>query len=163
MKAQEAIKAASVVPDFLWKAYIEDLTDEEMLVRPVEGANHIKWQLGHVIASERGLVETVCPGKMPPLPEGFAERYAKETASSDDPAAFDSKADLIRLAEEQNAAAAQVLENLSDAELEQPMPEKYQMFGPTVAHLFTMLPAHWTMHAGQWAIVRRKLGKPPLF
>ncbi len=163
MNAKEAIKAASVVPDFLWKAYIEDLTDEEMLVRPVEGANHIKWQLGHVIASERGLVETVCPGKMPALPEGFAERYAKETASSDDPAAFDSKADLIRLAEEQNAAAAQVLESLSDADLEQPMPEKYQMFGPTVAHLFTMLPAHWTMHAGQWAVIRRKLGKPPLF
>ena len=163
MNAHEAIKAASVVPDYLWKAYIEDLTDAEMLVRPVDGANHIKWQLGHLINSERGLVEMVCPGKMPPLPEGFTERYAKETAASDDPAAFDSKADLIRLAEEQNAAAAAVLDSLSDEDLEKPMPEQYQMFGPTVAHLFTMLPVHWTMHAGQWAVIRRKLGKPPLF
>ncbi len=163
MNAREAIKAASVVPDFVWKAYLEDLTDEDMLVRPVDGANHIKWQLGHIIASERGLVETVCPGAMPALPEGFAERYAKETAASDDPAAFDSKADLIRLAEEQNAAAAAALENLSEEDLDKPMPEKYQMFGPTVAHLFVMLPAHWTMHAGQWAVTRRKLGKPPLF
>jgi len=24
-------------------------------------------------------------------------------------------------------------------------------------------PQHWLMHAGQWAVVRRKLGKPPLF
>lgn len=163
MNATEAIKAASVVPGFLWKAYIEDLTDEEMLVRPVEGANHIKWQMGHVITSQKGLVDAVCPGKMPELPEGFAEKYSKETAGSDDPASFDSKADLIRLAEESNAAAMKILEGLSDEDLEKPMPEHFQRFGPTVAHLFTMLPAHWTMHAGQWAVIRRKLGKPPLF
>jgi uncharacterized damage-inducible protein DinB len=163
MNAHEAIKAASVVPDFLWKSYIEDLTDDEMLVRPVEGANHIKWQMGHVIASQVGLVDTVCPGKIPPLPDGFKEKYTKETASSDDPKAFDSKADLIRLADEQNAAAMAVLDSLSDADLDKPMPEKYQMFGSTVAHLFTMLPAHWTMHSGQWAVIRRKLGKPPMF
>jgi uncharacterized damage-inducible protein DinB len=163
MNAHDAIKAASVVPGFLWKTYIEDLTDEELLVRPVEGANHIKWQLGHVIASQVGLVESVCPGKLPALPEGFAAKYTKDTAQSDDPRAFDSKADLIRIAEEQNAAAMKALDSLSDADLEKPIPEKYQMCGPTVAHLFTMLPAHWTMHAGQWAVTRRKLGKPPLF
>jgi hypothetical protein len=134
-----------------------------MLVRPVEGANHIKWQLGHVIASQAGLVETVCPGKVPALPEGFAAKYTKDTAASDDPNTFDTKADLLRVADEQNAAAMAVLDSLSDADLEKPIPEKYQMFGPTVAHLFTMLPCHWTMHAGQWAVVRRKLGKPPLF
>lgn len=162
MQATEAIKAASVVPGFLWKAYIDDLTDEEMLVRPVEGANHIKWQMGHVISSQKALVEAVCPGQMPGLPEGFADRYSKETAGSDDPAAFDSKDDLIRLAEESNAAVMKALESLSDEELDQPIPERFQQFGPKVAHLFTMLPAHWTMHAGQWAIIRRKLGKPPL-
>jgi hypothetical protein len=26
-----------------------------------------------------------------------------------------------------------------------------------------LVPSHCLMHAGQWAIVRRKLGKPPLF
>ena len=34
--------------------------------------------------------EGVAPGSMPPLPGGFADRYTKETAASDDPAAFDS-------------------------------------------------------------------------
>ncbi len=163
MNAHAAIKAASVVPDFLWKAYIEDLSDDDLLVRPVEGTNHIKWQLGHLIASQVGLVESVCPGKMPALPEGFAAKYDKATAQSDDPEAFDSKAELIRLAEEQLAATTAALDSLSDEDLEKPIPERYQMFGPTVAHLFAGLPAHWTMHTGQWAIIRRKLGKPPLF
>lgn len=163
MKAQEAIKAAGVVPGFLWKTYIEDLTDEDMMVRPVEGANHIKWQIGHILASQVSLVEAVCPGKMPPLPEGFADKYTKETASSDDPTAFDSKEELIRIADEQDAAINAIVDGLSDEELEKPMPEKFQRFGPTVAHLFAFLPSHWTMHAGQWAIIRRTLGKPPLF
>ena len=163
MNATEAIKAASVMPTVVWKAYVADLTDEEMMVRPAEGANHIKWQLGHLIASEHGLVNAVCPRSMPELPEGFAEKYTKETAASDDPAAFDSKDDLIRLADASIAAATAALEGLSDDDLEQPIPERFQMFGPTVAHLFTMLPCHWIMHAGQWAVIRRKLGKPPLF
>lgn len=163
MNAHEAIKAAWVVPGFVWKAYIEDLTDQEMLVRPVPGANHINWQIGHVILSQSMLVESVCPGKMPRLPEGFAERYSKDTAGLDDLKAFDSKAELIRIAEEQNAGAMAALDSLSDADLEKPSPEKFQRFGPKVAHIFTMLPAHWTMHAGQWAVIRRKLGKPPLF
>ncbi|MCA9068152.1 MAG: DinB family protein [Planctomycetaceae bacterium] len=163
MKVQDAIKAAGVVPGFLWKAYIEDLTDDDMMVRPVEGANHIKWQIGHILVSQVGLVEAVCPGKMPALPEDFADAYTKETASSDDPSAFDSKEDLIRIADEQAAAINAIVDGLSDEELEKPMPEKFQRFGPDVAHLFAFLPSHWTMHAGQWAIIRRKLGKPPLF
>lgn len=163
MKAQEAIKAASVVPSFLWKAYIDDLNDDEMMVRPVEGANHIKWQIGHLLVAQVGLVESVCPGQMPALPDGFADRYTKETAASDDPAAFDSKEELIRIADEQSAAIAGIVDGLSDEDLEKPMPEKFQRFGPNVAHLFAFLPSHWTMHAGQWAIIRRKIGKPPLF
>ena len=66
-------------------------------------------------------------------------------------------------ADEQAAAINAIVDGLSDEELEKPMPEKFQRFGPDVAHLFAFLPSHWTMHAGQWAIIRRKLGKPPLF
>ena len=163
MNAHEAIKAAYVVPSMVWKMYVDDLTDEEMLVRPVPGANHIKWQIGHLIVSQAGLVESVCPGQMAPLPAGFAERYTKDAAGSDDPAAFDSKADLLRIADEQHASVMAVLDSVSETDLEKPSPEQFRRFGPTVAHIFTMIPAHWTVHAGQWAVIRRKLGRPPLF
>jgi hypothetical protein len=29
--------------------------------------------------------------------------------------------------------------------------------------VFSMQGSHWMMHAGQWAVLRRKLGRPPLF
>ena len=79
------------------KAYLEDLSDEELLLRPVEGANHIAWQLGHLISSEHNMVEMVCPGSMPPLPDGFADAYTKETAASDEGAAFLTKVEYLKL------------------------------------------------------------------
>jgi hypothetical protein len=32
-----------------------------------------------------------------------------------------------------------------------------------VGVVLLMLGAHWTVHAGQFVPIRRKLGKPPLF
>jgi hypothetical protein len=145
------------------KSYLEDLTDEELFVRPVEGANHIAWQLGHAIAAERQLIEMVCPGSMPPLPAGFAEKHTTETSKLDDPAAFCSKQEYLRLMDEQHEGMLRALAKLSDAELEKPTPEAMQKFAPNVGVMFSAQGMHWMMHAGQWAVVRRKLGRPPLF
>ncbi|MBW3539066.1 MAG: DinB family protein [Planctomycetes bacterium] len=163
MNAREAIRTSFTLPDFAWKAYIGDLTEDELLVRPVPGANHIKWQLGHLIASEHSLIDAVCPGSMPPLPAGFAEKHTSETASVDDPAAFHSKDEYLRVFDEQRAGTLAALDKLSDSDLDQPTPERYQRLGATVGAIFAMQPTHWMMHAGQWTITRRKLGKPPLF
>ncbi len=163
MNAREAIKTSMDTPQMIAMAYLGDLSDEELLVRPVEGANHIAWQLGHLIASEHQLIEAVCPGTMPALPEGFAEKYSKETASSDDPADFHTKEELLGAHEQQRAGTIAALENLSDEDLEKPAPEQLQRIAKNVAGIFLMQPTHWTMHSGQWAVIRRKLGRPPLF
>jgi DinB superfamily len=163
MNSREALSTAFAQSNMITDAYLADLTDEELFVRPADGANHIAWQLGHLIAAENGMVGAVCPGLMPPLPNGFAERHKKETAGSDDPAAFPKKADYLKLLQEQRAGTKRALESLSDADLEKPVPENLRWVGPNVAAVFSMQPVHWMMHAGQWAVTRRKLGRPPLF
>ena len=163
MNAREAIKASYAMPDTICQSYLGDLSDKELMVRPVEGANHIAWQLGHLIGSEHQLVESVCPGSMPSLPEGFTDKHTKETSSSDDPAEFLSKDEYLKLAKEQRAGTLAALEKLSDDDLDKPSPESLQQICPTVGSIFSMQPTHWTMHAGQWAVIRRKLGRPPLF
>ena len=162
MNAREAIRETYAMPDFVWKAYLQDLSDEDLLVRPVPGANHVKWQLGHLISSEHAMIETVSPGSMPPLPEGFAEQHTKEKATLDDPAAFLSRDEYLRIYEKQRAGTLAALERQSDEDLARPSPERFRRMWPTVAAIFTMQPSHWMMHAGQWAILRRKLGKPTL-
>ena len=157
------IKASLELPQLVVKSYLDDLTDQDLFLRPAEKANHIAWQLGHLISAEHSLIEAVCPGTMPALPEGFDEQYSKETSASDEPAQFHSKAEYIRLMEEQRAGTLAALESLSDEQLEQPAPEKLQIFGSTVGAIFAGQATHWMMHAGQWVIVRRQLGREPLF
>lgn len=163
MNTREAIRASMDMPNMIVNAYLEDLSDADLLVRPVDGANHIAWQLGHLIASEHGLIEQVVPGSMPPLPEGFAEKYTKETSQLDDASAFHTKAEYLTLYGEQREGTLAALAPLSDDDLDKPAPESLKQIAANVAGVFLMQPSHWMMHAGQWAVVRRKLGRPPLF
>ena len=52
---------------------------------------------------------------------------------------------------------------LSDDDLDKESPESMKQYAPTTGHVFELLGSHWMMHCGQWVIVRRQLGKAPLF
>ena len=163
MSIAEQIKAELQLPTFVTKTYLQDLTDDNLLMRPHEKANHIAWQLGHLIASEHNLNNMVCPDSMPALPEGFAEKHGKETATSDDKSDFCTKDEYLQAMDEQRAGTLALLDKLSDEELQKPSPEKLQQFGGTVGAVIAGQSAHWMMHAGQWVIVRRQLGKEAMF
>jgi hypothetical protein len=163
MNAHGALRGALASADSISTAYLNDLSDADLLVRPVPGANHIAWQLGHLIAGENMMIGEMCPGSMPALPAGFAEKYTNDTAGSDDRGTFLGRDEYLRLYREQREATLKALDNLSEADLDRPAPEKFRHFCPTVGAMFNMQATHWLMHAGQWAIVRRKLGHKPLF
>jgi uncharacterized damage-inducible protein DinB len=162
MDIKQAIRANLAASDFLVQGYLADLTDAELLARPCKGANHIAWQLGHLIAAERHLIEQAAPGKMPALPAGFAERHKKETAALDDAKAFLTKAEYLALAKQIRAAALDIVAGMSEADFDKPV-TKVPPFIKTAGELFLFLGPHWTMHAGQWAVTRRSLGRAPLF
>ena len=157
------IESTLKLPSMVVRMYLQDLADKDLFVRPLANMNHIAWQLGHLISGENFHINQVCPNSMPPLPEGFAENHSRETASSDDPSTFLRKAEYLSLMTEQRNSMLSALNALSDEELAKPSPESISYFGPTVGSVFAGEAAHWMMHAGQWAVVRRKLGKPPLF
>ncbi len=160
MDARQAIRCALEMAQFVATSYVNDLTDAELMLRPHPQCNHINWQLGHLIVSENRHINGVAGLPMPPLPEGFAEKYSKERATSDNPDDFSRKDELLRLAAEQRAGTLKALESLSDADLDKPTELHY---APTIGALISMQGSHWLMHAGQWVIVRRQLGKPALF
>lgn len=160
MNARDAIKLGIETGSMISLGYLEDLSDQDMLKRPCAGCNHINWQVGHLIASEHGMIEKVAPGSMPALPAGFAEKYTNETAAVDDPAALLTKAELMAAYKAQREATLAALEKQTDASLDGPSGFDWS---PTVGSIFSMQGAHWLMHAGQWAVVRRQLGRKPMF
>lgn len=163
MDSRAAIKAAIDGGQSLTDGYLSDLSDADLLVRAVPGSNHIAWQLGHLVAAEHDMIEAVRPKSMPALPAGFRDKHKKETATSDDPQAFCTKAEYLENFKKQRAATLALLATLSDADLDQAAPEALRSFVKTVGNVFVMQGTHWVMHAGQWALVRRKLGHAPLF
>ena len=163
MNSRQALKSGIAGGQSIVESYLEDLTDADLLVRAVPGSNHIAWQLGHLIAAENMMLDAVRPGSMPALPSGFEKQHGKETATSDDPKAFLKKSEYLDLFRKQRAGTLKLLETMSDEDLSREAPESLRGFVKRVGDVFSMQGTHWVMHAGQWALVRRKLGKPPLF
>ncbi|TWU14154.1 DinB superfamily protein [Symmachiella macrocystis] len=160
MDSRAAIRQSIELADMIADTYLGDLEDSELFIRPADSANHAAWQLGHLICSEHSLVSGLRPGSMPDLPEGFLDKYTKETASIDDPAQFHTKDEYMKLRKEQRAGTLKVLDTMTDADFDEPAPEKFRAHFPTVGSIMVLQGMHTVMHAGQWAVLRRKLGKP---
>jgi hypothetical protein len=160
MQAKDAIKSALNSTQGLLKTYLADLSDADLLVRPVPNANHIAWQLGHLIKSEPELVRMELPdAAYPKLPAGFEEQHSKETAGVDPPKGFLTKAEYLALAKDVRGATLTLLDRV---DIDRACTGKMAKFTPTLADLFLMLSTHTMMHTGQFTVVRRKLGKPLL-
>jgi hypothetical protein len=164
MKASQVLEAALNGTQFLTNHYLEDLSDADLLTRPTPGANHIAWQLGHVIASEVGMVRSqLSNAAYPELPSGFAEQYTKDTAAKDPPKGFLTKQKYLDLFNRVREATKAAVSKLSDADLDRATTGNMAQFAPTLGTFLMLVSNHTLMHAGQFSVVRRKLGKPVLF
>ena len=161
MNTQEAIKASLTLAREVTTMLLADLSDADLLVRPVPDANHIAWQLGHLIVSEHKML-TDAGFKMPDLPDGFAQSHDKEMATSDDASKFHKKEQYLAWMEQQRSATLALLAAVSDADLDKPTPESMHEYAATAGAVFSLIGIHEMMHAAQFVAVRRKLDKPVL-
>ncbi|MCG3127574.1 MAG: hypothetical protein CHACPFDD_02439 [Phycisphaerae bacterium] len=161
MTAKDALKNNIKFGKMITDAYLSDLSDAELFIRPAPGLNHVAWQLGHLISSAANLI-AAAGGKPPALPPDFAACYTKETTTSDDPKKFHRKSDYLALLEAARTATCAAIDATPDADFAKPAPPEMRSYAPTVGDIFTLIGMHDTMHAGQWVALRRKLGKPVL-
>ncbi|MFN3192227.1 MAG: DinB family protein [Aureliella sp.] len=156
MDAIASIKGSIELAEMVGMSYLNDLSDEDLMKRPHADCNHINWQVGHLIASENSMMSSLSDS-IPALPEGFADKYTKETASSDSAADFATKDELMAAYKSQRAATMEFLSSCSAEDLDKPTGVE---FAPTCGSMLAMQGAHWLMHCGQWVIIRRESGKP---
>ncbi len=138
---------------------IADMSDAELMTRPVPGANHPLWQIGHLLVAENGMLGRM-GGTPVELPAGLAERFAPSKAGSDNPADFVDRATLIELVTKVRSATADFARTCTADMLEKPT---HLPFAPNVLEMLVLTSAHMAMHVGQIQVLRRKLGKPVLF
>jgi hypothetical protein len=162
MTAKDVIKSVYSSNFNVLSQYISDLTDAELLMRPVPGANHIAWQLGHLISAEISLLSAIPGGSKLELPSGFAERHGKDMAAVEPPKNFLTKAEYLSIFKKVREQTFAKLDALPEADLDKKNTGPLQQFCPTIGSLFLLVANHQMMHAGQFAVLRRKLGKPIL-
>jgi uncharacterized damage-inducible protein DinB len=163
MNAKDAILQSIDVGNMVMDKYLTDLPDSAFHVRPVAGMNTIAWQVGHLISSERGMMEGIQPGSCPALPEGFDAKHKKETTGVEDPSQFHTKAEYLAVWTAQRAATRALIESTPEADLDKPAPEKIRHMAPTVGHVFNLTGLHALIHVGQFVAVRREQGAPVVF
>ncbi len=160
MNGKDAIRETLNLSAFVLKSYVGDFTDAELLKRPGPGCNHLAWQLGHLIASECGLLNAIRPGSAPELPAGCAEQHGKNNTASDDPAQFLTNQQYLDLADKVHAATLAVLDAYPEPDFAKASPENFRKMFPTMGSIFILIATHPMMHAGQVVPIRRALGKP---
>lgn len=163
MKTKDAIRAAMDVSTMVFRGYLSDLEDSELMRRPGKGCNHLAWQCGHLIVSENSMLEGICPGKGIELPEGFSEAHSKDNAESDDAASFLTKDQYLTMMDTVRAATLSALDELPAEQLDAESPEHFRKHFPTVGHVLILIATHSLMHAGQIVPLRRELDKPVMF
>src|SRR5262245_27140098 len=93
MKATEAVKLALTSTQDLVNFYLSDLADGDLRVRPVPGANHIAWQLGHLISVEAMITKQELPdAAYPEFPAGFGDLHGNKNAGNEAATGYGTKA-----------------------------------------------------------------------
>lgn len=160
MNTREAIQSSLNLSMLVTEMFLADLSDADLLERPVSNANHIAWQLGHIIETEaRGLAGF--GGPVIELPPNFKAQHSKDTAAST--SGFLTKQEYLDLWKKVRAALLTHINTFTDEQFDTPTPGPMARLAPTAGAMFLLFANHQTMHAGQFSVVRRKLGKPVLF
>ena len=164
MNAKDVIRQVIQGGHRIVRGYVADLSDAELLIRPAPGANHIAWQLGHLIEGSRRMLGALGQ-PVPAVPAGFEAAHARDGTSSkcDEPGRFLGRAEYVALLDGVLAASLAAVDAIPDKALDNPAPEPFNKHVPTVGGLLALQGTHLLMHAGQFVPVRRKLNKPVAF
>ncbi len=160
MGPKDVIRALFASNDSVVKSYLADLSDADLLVRPVPGANHIAWQLGHLIGSEQGLLKSIPGASGIELPAGWGEQHSKEKSQNESPDGFRTKAEYLDFYKRSRANALKQLENFDEPNFAKATEGRFAGFAPALMEMWILVANHPMMHVGQFVVMRRKLGKP---
>lgn len=142
-------------------ALVDDLTDEQMVLRPGGNMNHPAWILGHVCLYHPAVVGLLA-GEAIDDPKDDELFGFQGRGPLDDLAAYGNKQSMVaRFAEGHERVAQTLLSATPEQLLGRPTLERWAGEYPTVEFMLPdLLLYHESMHIGQISIWRRAAGLP---
>ena len=157
----DAVVNSLLVSQRLLNRYCGDLNPQEWLHRPCAGGNTAAWIVGHLVLTDRLALGRVGVTQLPPLPDGFEQRFARDEAA---PKASEY-GDVTLLLPLFNRHREMLIETVTGAGpdvLKRLLEKPHPLYGSHVWEAVAFMGSHTSMHAGQITIIRRSLGRPPI-
>jgi len=160
MQLRDSFRHGLHLSNMMMNMFLGDMSDEDILVRPVPGANHIAWQLGHLLINENNSIKLL--GATPvELPAGFEAQHTKESAATD--TGFLPKRGYLELAAKVRMTLLNAIDAAPDSKFDEPLTGMLAMLAPNLGALMVLLAIHESNHAGQFSVVRLSLKKKVMF
>jgi uncharacterized damage-inducible protein DinB len=141
------------------KLLIDDVTEEESMVRSEHRFNHIRWQTGHLVHSNYQILRLLDESRA--AHPGLKEIFDYRTELSDDPNFYPTMAELRRLMKEVEKDIEEAAKEAPDAAFDREV-----VWGEgkiPVSHMIGFLCMHNFYHCGQITHIRKMLGRPRPF
>jgi hypothetical protein len=158
--ATDAIVFALATSQVMLRRLMADMTPQDYLHRPTPQANCAAWIIGHLTLSERAALKAL-GGPLPELPEGYERRFSRDEGCPQ-AAEFGDTSRLVDLFDEHRTRLIAAVRAATPEQLAKPLDKPRPLFS-TVGEMAQFMALHGAMHAGQISMIRRTLGRPPLF
>jgi uncharacterized damage-inducible protein DinB len=138
---------------------IEDIPPDKLCHRPVPGANHVLWVLGH-LASSDNFFATTLGDREPVIDKQWDELFGMGSKPTEDPRDYPSLDEVKAGLQRAREAMVESFRSMGEQKLQSPTPDDWRNFAPTYAAVMASIAFHEGFHAGQLSAVRRSLGLP---
>jgi len=147
------------------KQFLKDLTDAEWFSSPPQYTTHIAWQVGHIAVAQYSLCLRRVRGRTKAdeslISDAFIEAFKGGSKPIAEPEKNPPLDEIRRVFDAVHEQSVGELSARSEAELDEPLAEPHPRFKTKLGAVeFSAL--HEMVHAGQIAMLRRLMGKPPL-
>lgn len=143
------------------------IPEADWFVMPAGCPSHVGWQVGHLAVAEARLVVERIGGRTSVgggvLPADFLKLFARESVPDADPGRHPSPGEIRQVFDRVHETALQTLRDTADADLETLAVGTPHRFCRTKADFARWVSHHEFTHSGQIGLIRRMLGKGPVW
>lgn len=136
-------------------------TPEQWTHQVHPAANHALWFAGHMGVVDNSMIRMLAPQRGEKRPE-YQEKFGMGSTPSANPEDYPPVAEVLDYMRERRQTLLEVLDSLSDEDIDKPTPKGAPDFLPDVGSVFELVAWHEGLHSGQVTVARRALGNTPL-
>ena len=143
------------------------IPESNWFLMPAACPSHVGWQVGHLAIAEARLILERVGGRdfyaEGLVPTDYLKLFGRGSVPDPDPSRYPAPTDIRRVFDRVQEAALQTLRDTTDADLETLVQGSPHRFCRTKADYARWVSHHEFQHSGQIGLIRRMLGKGPVW